>query len=435
MPAMQTLPFESPEVKGAALAALEECTDLQAFGRRMLELLVNSAMSAKADEACNAAYGERDPERSNSRNGYRSRGLKTAVGDIELRIPKLRSGSFFPEDVIERYCRVDRALVAAAAEMYVMGISTRKVEEVAARLGVRSMSKSEVSRLCSSLDAEVAAFRSQRFDGVRFAYLWLDATYVKCRVDGRSSSQAVVTAIGLDETGHKRFLGVECMDAESYAGWREFLSGLRGRGVDGVVLVVSDAHEGLAKAVSETFCGAAWQRCVTHLMRNVSSHIHKKDDQRRAREALKATFAQKSPLLVRACYQRATEEVAAMSPAAGRVLLEAEDAALAYLEFPATHRAKIRTNNVQERANREIKRRTNVVQSFPSRESLVRLVGAALIEAEAEWSTRCVISRPSLAHAWKARAREAPGAEEVEAARETARRIIAAAVDPEAAQG
>ena len=254
------------------------------------------------------------------------------MGDIELRIPKLRSGSFFPEDVIERYCRVDRALVAAAAEMYVMGISTRKVEEVAARLGVRSMSKSEVSRLCSSLDAEVAAFRSQRFDGVRFAYLWLDATYVKCRVDGRSSSQAVVTAIGLDETGHKRFLGVECMDAESYAGWREFLSGLRGRGVDGVVLVVSDAHEGLAKAVSETFCGAAWQRCVTHLMRNVSSHIHKKDDQRRAREALKATFAQKSPLLVRACYQRATEEVAAMSPAAGRVLLEAEDAALAYLE-------------------------------------------------------------------------------------------------------
>ena len=187
--------------------------------------------------------------------------------------------------------------------------------------------------------------------------------------------------------------------------------------------------------MSETFCGAARQRCVTHLMRNVSSHIHKKDDQRRAREALKATFAQKSPLLVRACYQRATEEVAAMSPAAGRVLLEAEDAALAYLEFPATHRAKIRTNNVQERANREIKRRTNVVQSFPSRESLVRLVGAALIEAEAEWSTRCVISRPSLAHAWKARARKAPGAEEVEAARETARRIIAAAVDPEAAQG
>lgn len=435
MPAMRTLPFESPEVKGAALAALEECTDLQAFGRRMLELLVNSAMSAKADEACNAAYGERDPGRSNSRNGYRPRGLKTSVGDIELRIPKLRAGSFFPEDVIERYCRVDRALVAAVAEMYVMGISTRKVEEVAARLGVRSMSKSEVSRLCSSLDAEVAAFRSQRFDGVRFAYLWLDATYVRCRVDGRSASQAVVTAIGLDETGHKRFLGVECMDAESYAGWREFLSGLRGRGVDGVVLVVSDAHEGLARAVSETFCGAAWQRCVTHLMRNVASHIHRREAQRRALAALKAAFAQKSPLLVRACYQRATEEVAAMSPAAGRALLEAEDAALAYLAFPASHRSKIRTNNVQERANREIKRRTRVVQSFPSRESLIRLVGAALIEAEADWSARCVISRPSLAHAWKARGQEPPTAEELEAARETARRIIAAAVDPEGAQG
>lgn len=435
MPVMQTLPFESPEMKGAALAALEECTDLQAFGRKMLEILVNSAMSAKADEACNASYGERNPEgRSNTRNGYRSRGLKTAVGDIELKIPKLRSGSFFPEDVIERYCRVDRALVAAVAEMYVMGISTRKVEEVASRLGVRSMSKSEVSRLCSSLDAEVAAFRAQRFDGVRFAYLWLDATYVKCRVDGRSSSQAVVTAIGLDETGHKRFLGVDCIDAESYAGWKEFLADVRGRGVDGVVLVVSDAHEGLAKAISETFRGAAWQRCITHLMRNVAGRIRKKEDQRRAREAMKATFSQKRPLLVRACYQQAAEVVTAISRTAGKVLLEAEDAALAYLSFPQSHRCKIRTNNVQERANREIKRRTNVVQSFPSRESLIRLVGAALIEAEEDWSARCVISKPSLAHAWKPCAQEPPTVDELNEAREAARRIIAEAVDLKAEQ-
>ncbi len=435
MPAMDTLLFNDPEVKGLALAILEECTDLQAFGRRMLELLANAAMSAKADEACNAPYGERDEGRVNSRNGYRERGLSTAAGDVTLKIPKLRRGSFFPEDLIERYCRVDRALVAAVAEMYVMGISTRKVEAVAGELGVRSMSKSQVSRLCECLDAEVDAFRRQRFDGVRFAYLWLDATYVKCRAEGRSASQAVVTAIGLDDTGHKRFVGVDCVDTESHAGWKAFLSGLRARGVDGVRLVVSDAHEGLAKAIAETFQGAAWQRCVTHLMRNVAGRIHRKDDQRKAREAMKAVFAQKSPVLVRACYQEATEEVLKISRAAGNVLLEAEEAALAYLAFPATHRTKIRTNNVQERANREIKRRTRVVQGFPSRESLIRLVGAALIEADEEWSARCVISRPSLAHAWKAQEREAPGEAEVLAAREAARKIIGSAIDPKEDEG
>ena len=435
MPAMDTLLFNDPEVKGLAFAILEECTDLQAFGRRMLELLANAAMSAKADEACNAPYGERDEGRVNSRNGYRERGLSTAAGDVTLKIPKLRRGSFFPEDLIERYCRVDRALVAAVAEMYVMGISTRKVEAVAGELGVRSMSKSQVSRLCECLDAEVDAFRRQRFDGVRFAYLWLDATYVKCRVEGRSASQAVVTAIGLDDTGHKRFVGVDCVDTESHAGWKAFLSGLRARGVDGVRLVVSDAHEGLAKAIAETFQGAAWQRCVTHLMRNVAGRIHRKDDQRKAREAMKAVFAQKSPVLVRACYQEATEEVLKISRAAGNVLLEAEEAALAYLAFPGTHRTKIRTNNVQERANREIKRRTRVVQGFPSRESLIRLVGAALIEADEEWSARCVISRPSLAHAWKAQEREAPGEAEVLAAREAARKIIGSAIDPKEDEG
>ena len=200
-------------------------------------------------------------------------------------------------------------------------------------------------------------------------------------------------------------------------------------------LVVSDAHEGLAKAIAETFQGAAWQRCVTPLMRNVAGRIHRKDDQRKAREAMKAVFAQKSPVLVRACYQEATEEVLKISRAAGNVLLEAEEAALAYLAFPATHRTKIRTNNVQERANREIKRRTRVVQGFPSRESLIRLVGAALIEADEEWSARCVISRPSLAHAWKAQEREAPGEAEVLAAREAARKIIGSAIDPKEDEG
>lgn len=435
---MDSLLSNNPEVKRMALEALEECTDLQTFGRRMLEALLNAAMSAKADEACNAAYKERDPERLNSRNGYRPRRLVTQAGEISLRIPKLRSGTFFPEDVIERYCRIDRALVAAVAEMYAMGISTRKVEAVAGELGVSSMSKSQVSRLCEVLDAEVAAFRSQRFDGVSFAYLYLDATYVKCRVGGRSASQAVVTAIGLDETGHKRFVGIDCIDTESYADWKGFLCDLRERGIEGggrgVRLVVSDEHSGLVKAISEVFQGAGRQRCIAHLMRNVSGHIHKKDDQRRAREALKAAFAQKSALMTRACYQEAAEEVMRLSSSAGKVLLEAEEEALAYLAFPRSHWTKIRTNNVQERANREIKRRTRVVQAFPSRASLIRLVTAALIEADEEWSTRCVIARPSLAHAWKTSERTMPSEDEVRAARESARRIVAEAVDPKASE-
>ena len=287
MTVMDTVLCNEPEVKRLALAALEECTDLQAFGRRCLEILLNSLVSAKADEACGAPYGERSPGRTNSRNGYRERGLLTPAGDIRVRIPKLRTGTFFPEDLIERYCRADRALVAAVAEMYVLGISTRKVEEVAGALGVSSMSKSQVSRLCESLDSEVAAFRRQRFDGVRFAYLWLDATYVKCRVDGRSVSQAVVTAIGLDDTGHKRFLGVDCVDTESYDSWLGFLQGLRARGVHGVELVTSDAHTGLKRAISEVFQGAAWQRCVVHLIRSCAREA--------GRGAGKRRLSQKSP--------------------------------------------------------------------------------------------------------------------------------------------
>lgn len=426
---MDTVLLDSPEARRAALAILEECVDLREFGRRVLEELVNGAMSAGADRACGAEYGACSPGRTNSRNGYRVRGLKTPAGELRLRIPKLRTGTFFPGDVIERWCRADRALVSTVAEMYVAGVSTRKVERVAARLGLKSLPRSVASRMAATLDGEVAKFRSRRLDGERFAYLWLDATYVSCRAGGRAVSQAVVTAIGLDETGHKRLLGIDCVDAESHAGWRAFLAGLRDRGVSGVQLVTSDAHAGLVAAIGEVFQGAAWQRCVVHLMRDVSSHIHRAADGEAARRMLGAAFAQRSPLLVRACYQEATERILGMSRAAGEALLEAEGPALAYLDFPATHRAKIRTNNVQERANREIKRRTRVVQSFPSRESVIRLVGAALIEAEEGWSERCLISRASLGFAWRERGEEKPDASAVADARATAGRIMGEVVE------
>lgn len=296
MATMDTLLFNDPKVKKLAFDMLGECVDLQGFGKKMLELLLNSAISAQADEVCGAPCGEKTPGRTNPRNGYRQRGLITSAGDIKVKIPKLRSGAFFPEDTIERYCRVDQALIATIAEMYVRGISTRKVEEVAGKLGTGSMSRSQVSRMCEVLDSEVAAFRHQRFDAVRFACLWLDAAYVKRRVEGRSASQAIVTAIGLDDTGHKRFLGLECIDAGPYVDWKAFLLDLRGRGADGVQLVISDAHAGLARAISGTFRNAGWQRRTAHLMGNVSSRIRKRDDQKRASELLKATFAQKTLL-------------------------------------------------------------------------------------------------------------------------------------------
>ena len=277
MPAMDTGLFNDPEVKGLALAILEECVDLREFGRRMLELVANAAMSARADEECGAAYGERSPSGRTPATATAA-GLATSVGDVTLRIPKLRSGSFFPDDLIERYCRVDRALVAAVAEMYVMGVSTRKVEAVAGELGVSSMSKSQASRLCEVLDAEVAAFRRQRFDGVRFAYLWLDATYVKCRVEGRSVSQAVVTAIGLDDTGQT-------------ASWAWTASTRRAARLEGVPVRpartrrrgrearrLGRARRAQGGGEAETFQGAAWQRCVTHLMRNVAGRICKRKE-------------------------------------------------------------------------------------------------------------------------------------------------------------
>ena len=426
---MDSLLFNNPELKQLALNNLKECIDVQEFGRKMIELLFNSCMSAQADIVCNAEYGKSSETRTNQRNGYRERHLLTSEGVLNLKIPKLRSGSFFPEDLIERYCRVDKSLIAAIAEMYVMGISTGKVEKVVEAFGIPEMSKSQVSRMCSELDEEVSAFRTRRFDEIRFAYLYLDATYVRCRIDHKSVSQAFVTAIGLGEDGHKRFLGTDCIDTESYIDWKEFLSDIKERGMCDVKLVISDDHKGLVKAIDEVFLGAAHQRCVTHLMRNVEFHIHKQSDQKLAREMLKATFAQKTPLTIRACYQKATEEIGKLSNRAGSILLEAEDEALSYIHFPVSHWTKIRTNNIQERTNREIKRRYRVVQCFPSKESLIRLVCSALIETEQDWMSRCVLSKAQMTHAFNPRTIQTPTEEEVKQARQRAYMIIEGVID------
>ena len=248
-----------------------ECGDAREFACRVLSLVMNAVMDEQAQLACGAARGERTRARTNSRNGYRPRTLKTATGDVELRIPKLREGSYFPEEMLTRWSRVDVSVAALVREMYVSGVSTRKVERVAERLGISSLSSSEVSRLCGELDAEVEALRGRDLSRTPCCYLWLDATYMSCREGSVVSSHAVVTAIGLGADGRKHVLGVEAMDTESEEGWNGFLAGLKARGLSGVRLVVSDAHAGLVAAIARQLQGCAWQRCITHLQRNLQS--------------------------------------------------------------------------------------------------------------------------------------------------------------------
>ena len=350
--------------------------DLTELARMSLEDMVNQIMDIQADELC----GE-----GNRRNGYRERGLVTPVGEITLRIPKLREGTYFPDEIVRPYSRVDRAVIAAVREVYVRGLSTRKVERAAEALEFASLSPSRVSRMTADLDEEVAALNSRRFDGEGFPYLWVDATYIGCRDGGHVQSRGVVTAIACGGDGRRRFVGAGVVDTESAVAWREFLLGLRRRGVSGVRCVVSDAHGGLAQAVAEVFQGAAWQRCVVHLERDVAGWFPRKRDRAVAVAAVKAAFAERDPRLVRAAYRQACEVVGGLSARAGRLLEDAEDDALAYLDFPREHHLKLRTNNVQERANAEIKRRTRAVGAFPSVESMMRLVGSVLLDVNEEW--------------------------------------------------
>lgn len=345
--------------------------------RVMAESLVNEIMDAQADEACEAG---------NRRNGYRERRLTTSVGTINLRIPKLRAGSYFPEDLIERCPRVDRAVIAAVSEMVTNGVSTRKVKRVAQSMGIDRMSAGQVSRICSSLDDAVANLQERDLSDVKYPYVWLDATYIKCRDSGRVQSTALVTAIGAGSDGYRRLLGLDAIDTESYDGWKGFLLSLRARGVEGVVCVTSDAHEGLKRAIQEAFPGAAWQRCIVHLMRNAAGNAPTRQKRGAVLGILKAVFAERDPELVRELYQLAIEQIDGFCPKAAEVLEEAEADALAYLDFPYEHHVRLRTNNVQERANREIKRRSRVVQVFPSESSLLRLVGAVMCDQAETWS-------------------------------------------------
>ena len=387
---------DNPELRDVLLEFLDSASSLCDMTDTTMAAVPDEIMSIQADEACGAEYGARSDRRVNSRNGYRSRRLDTTVGTLDLRIPKLRSGSYFPTDLLERYSRTDRALAAAVAETCAAGTPAREAGRVAAELGAGSPPRDQVSRLCAVIDGEVDAFLARDWSAMRFAYLFLDATYVRCRVSGRVRSEALVTAIGVGDDGRKHFVGLACANAESYASWRGFLQDLEGRGVRNVRLVTSDAHDGLAGAIREVYPEATWQRRVARARRDVLAKIDGREAQRRARAAVSPILGESDPTLVRALYHEAVDELASFAPDASRVPGDAGAGALAYLSFPREHRIKIRTNNVQERMNCELKRRAKVVQTFPSTESVLRLLGGIVDEVNADWaSENLLVSKES----------------------------------------
>ena len=353
--------------------------NLQEVLRQPTESVADEVMSAEANQLCEAT--------GNSRNGYRERMLTTYVGTLTLRVPKLRSGNLFPGDVLERHQRVDWAVVAAGAKMYATGTSTRKVQRVAAAMGIERISRDQISAICASLDSEVEELSTRPPGDLPAPYLWLDATYVKCRRSGRVASTAVATAIGCDSEGWRHVLGVGVVGTESYDSWSTFLGRVRERGVRDAGLVTSDAHEGLRRAVEETFQGAAWQRCAVHLMRDCARAASgSRRTSRRVSGIVAPVFRLREAGAVRAAYHLAIKMLEGCCPEAARILEEAEPDALAYLDFPPSHWKRLRTNNLQERTNREIKRRSRVVQVLPSAASLERLTGAVMCDQDEAWS-------------------------------------------------
>jgi putative transposase len=352
----------------------------------LLQTLVRALATVMEDEAsalCGAEYGERSEERRNVRNGYRERVLETRMGTVDLKIPKLREGSYLPSFLDPRR-RWEQAFVSVVSEAYVLGVSTRKVDELVKAMGAQGMSKSEVSRLCATLDEEVEAFRRRKLDK-GYPYLWLDAVYLKVREGKHVVSKATLVAYGVSENGEREVIGVEVADGEMEDAWRSFLGSLVGRGLRGVQLVISDAHLGLRKGVRGALNGVEWQRCTVHFMRNVLCRVPKAA-QGFVAAALKTIFSQTSKEAARQALHKAVELLEAKYPAAAAVVEEAEDDVLAYMSFPDKHWRQIHSTNPLERQNKEIRRRTDVVGIFPNAASALRLVTMLLVEQNDEWA-------------------------------------------------
>lgn len=350
--------------------------------REAVRGMVQELMEVEVRAQIGADRYERSAERTTQRNGYRARPWDTRLGSMELAIPKLRSGSYYPS-FLEPRRRAEQALVAVVAEAYVQGVSTRKVEALVQSLGIDSLSKSEVSRLCASLDGQVAAFRERRLDA-EYPYLWLDARYEHVREDGRVQSMAVVVAYGVRADGVRDVLGVAVEASEDLERWRGFLQDLVARGVRGVRLVISDAHPGLKQAIREIFVGASWQRCRVHFLRNVLACVPK-SSQAMVAATVRTIFTQPDRQTAQAQLRQVVALLADRFPRVVRLLEEAEEEVFTFYDFPLVHRRQIYSTNPLERLNKELKRRSAVVGIFPNRAAVLRLLGAVLAEQSDEW--------------------------------------------------
>jgi putative transposase len=367
--------------------------------RAMVESVVATLMGAEADALCGAAYGERHPERTNRRNGYRERAWDTRLGTIALPIPKLRHGSYFPEWLLEPRRRAERALVQVVAEAYLLGVSVRRIETLVQTLGIDRLSKSRVAEMARELDELVATFRTRPLDAGPYAYLWIDAQTQRCRDGGRVVNVATITAIGVNAEGYREVLGCDVITTEDGAGWTAFLRDLVARGLSGVRLVVSDDHKGLKQAVAAVLTGASWQRCRTHFARNLLSRVPR-SAQPLVATLVRSIFAQPSAAEVWAQHGRVVEQLQDRFAAAADLLLGAAEDILAFAAFPSEHWRQIWSNNPLERLHREIRRRTDVVGIFPNRAAVIRLVGAVLAEQHDDWLvTRRYMAMEGLAKA------------------------------------
>ncbi|WP_449301235.1 IS256 family transposase [Planomonospora corallina] len=353
--------------------------------RSMVKTMAEALMSAEADSLCGAAYGERSSKQANRRNGYRPRGWDTRAGTVEPAIPKLRSGSYFPDWLLQRRRRAEQALVSVVATSYLLGVSTRRVDKLIEQLGVQHISKSQVSEMAKTLDGQVEAFRTRPLDGGPYAFVWLDALTQKVREDGRTVNVHVLVATAVNADGRREILGLEVTSAEDGAGWLGFLRSLVARGLSEVQLVVSDAHRGLVEAVGAVLAGAAWQRCRTHYLRNLLTTVPK-SAQPWVATLVRTIFDQPTAEAVRAQHTWVVEALEAKYPAAATHLDAAREELPAFAAFPREVWRQVWSNNPQERLNKEIRRRTDVVGIFPDRSSVVRLVGAVLAEQTDEWT-------------------------------------------------
>jgi putative transposase len=352
--------------------------------REMVAAMANALMSAQVDQLCGAEYGERSAQRSNRRNGYRARDWDTRAGTVELAVPKLRHGTYFPDWLLTHRRRAEQALVTVVATAYLLGVSTRRVERLAEQLGIKSLSRSQVSEMATHLDAQVTAFRERPLDAGPYTFCWVDALTVKVREDGRVVNVHALIATGVNADGHREILGLDVTSGEDGAGWLAFLRGLVARGLSGVQLVISDAHPGLVAAIGSALPGAGWQRCRTHYLRNLLTRVPKSAQPHVATQ-VRTIFDQADADAVGAQFDRVVDTLTTKYPDAAAHLETARDELLAFIGYPHEIWRQIWSNNPQERLNKEIRRRTDVVGIFPGRESLIRLVGAVLAEQSDEW--------------------------------------------------